>query len=133
MKIDMQQQVTGFLKSYLPFTVILFAIQYGVVHAVLEMETYYATLSIYAFHFVASLLVYLIVLWVHENFKDKAGFAFMGLGLVKTLAALIFLLPLLLGDSPNKFVDLMTFFIPYFLFLIFETLFVVRKINEKPD
>lgn len=133
MKIEMQQQVTGFLKSYLPFTIVLFAIQYGVVHSVLEIEPFYGTLSIYSFHFVASLLVYLIVLWVHENFQDKAGFAFMGLGLVKTLAALIFLLPLLMGESPNKFIDLMTFFIPYFLFLIFETLFVVRKINEKPD
>lgn len=129
----MKLQVTSFLKSYLPFTIILFAIQYWVVNAVLEMDAYYATISIYAFHFIASLLVYLVVLWVHENFKDKAGFAFMALGLLKTLAALIFLLPLLLGDSQNKFADLMAFFIPYFLFLIFETLFVVRKINENPE
>ena len=129
----MKLQITNFLKSYLPFTFILFAIQYWVVNGILEMETYYATASIYAFHFVASLLVYLVVLWVHENFEDKAGFAFMALGLFKTLAALIFLLPLLLGDSQNKFADLMTFFIPYFLFLIFETLYVVRKINENPE
>lgn len=126
----MKQQVTSFLKSYFPFTLILFAIQYWVVNDVLEMDAYYSTISIYIFHFIATLLVYLIVLWVHDNFNDKAGFAFMGLGLFKTLASLIFLLPLLLGDSQSKFADLMTFFIPYFLFLIFETLYVVRKINE---
>lgn len=127
----MKLQLAAFLKTYLPFSIILFAIQYVVVNFSLESELYYSTLAIYVFHFLATLLVYGLVLWVHQHFKNQAGFAFMGLGFIKMIAALVFLLPLLLGDMGNKFTELMAFFIPYFIFLMFETIYVVKIINQK--
>lgn len=131
MKNNMKLQLAAFLKIYLPFSIILFAIQYSVVNFSLETELYYSTLSIYAFHFIATFLVYALVLLVHQNFKNQSGFAFMGLGLFKMIGALVFLLPLLLGEMGNKFTELMAFFIPYFIFLMFETIYVVKIINQK--
>lgn len=127
----MKQKLLDFLKIYLPFVVVLFVIQYLVVNYALDVELYYSTWSIYTFHLFASFFMYATVLFVHLTFSEKTGFAFIAFSFLKMLAALLFLLPMLLSDSPSKFTDMIVFFIPYFLFLIFETGFVVKIINEK--
>lgn len=127
----MKQDLLSFLKVFLPFILFLFIIQYTVVNYLNDYHLYYSTYSIYIFHFLATFSVYTFVVFVHKSFADKSGFAFMGASFFKMIAAVLFLLPMLLSDSPSKFVGVLAFFIPYFLFLIFETFFVVRIINQK--
>ena len=95
--------------------------------------TYYSILSIYTFHVVSALAVAGIVTLVHKNFKDYAGFAFMGTSLLKMLAAILFLLPGFLSDNKPSLINILNFFIPYFLFLIFEAVQVIKLINIKVD
>lgn len=120
----------SFLKVFLPFAMILFAIQFYIVSNFVEVPLYYSTVSNYAFHILATLFIYSILLFINHNFKDKTGFTFMGLGLLKMLAAVLFLLPALLDDEVSIFAQVIAFFIPYFIFLIFETTFAVRLINH---
>jgi hypothetical protein len=128
----MKNQITSFLAKLLPFTIILFITQYLIViYALEDYEFFYPTYAIYLFHFVATFLIYLLLVWIYQNFRDKAGFAFMGASLIKMLAAIIFLLPMLLNNTGNAFGDLLTFFIPYFLYLVFETFYAVKLINAK--
>ncbi|MBT8296236.1 MAG: hypothetical protein KJP01_05470 [Gramella sp.] len=127
----MQVKITSFLKILLPFSIILFLIQFGLINYVLEKELFFSTLSIYGFHFIATLLIFIFLTYVSKTFGDKTGFAFMACSLLKMLAAVLFLLPMMLNDVANPFQDLMAFFIPYFLFLIFETVSVVKLINTK--
>jgi len=95
--------------------------------------TYYSILSIYTFHVVSALAVAGIVTLVLKNFKDYAGFAFMGTSLLKMLAAILFLLPGFLSDNKPSLINILNFFIPYFLFLIFEAVQVIKLINIKVD
>ncbi len=128
----MKDQIIQFLTRLLPFTIILFFAQYLFINFALEdYEFFYSTYAIYLFHFLATFIIYLILVWIYQNFRDKAGFAFMGASLIKMLAAIIFLLPMLLNNTGNAFGDLLSFFIPYFLYLIFETFYAVRLINAK--
>ncbi|MFV8225313.1 hypothetical protein [Christiangramia aquimixticola] len=127
----MQQPILKFLKGLLPFSILLFAIQYFTVNEFLSLELYYSTISIYAFHVLATLVIYTALVFVNQNFKDNTGFAFLAGSLLKMLAAVIFLLPMMLGNPKDPFIDILTFFIPYFLFLIFETIYAVRLINIK--
>jgi hypothetical protein len=128
----MKNQITSFLAKLLPFTIFLFTAQYAIVNYALEdYEFFYPTYAIYLFHFLATFLIYLLLVWIYQNFRDKAGFAFMGASLLKMLAAIIFLLPMLLNNTGNAFGDLLTFFIPYFLYLVFETFYAVKLINAK--
>lgn len=127
----MRQDLLSFLKFFIPYILLLFIIQYTVVNYMTDLELYYNTHSIYLFHFLATFLVYAFVVFVHKSFADKSGFAFMGASFFKMLAAILFLLPMLLSDSSSKFADVVAFFIPYFMFLIFETFFVVKIINQK--
>lgn len=127
----MKEKIIGFLKVFFPFVVLLFVLQLAVVTYGLDVELYYSTWAIYSFHFLATFLIFVFVVFVHQNFEEKTGFAFMGTSFLKMLAAILFLLPMLLSDNPSKLADVVAFFLPYFLFLIFETYFVVKLINPK--
>lgn len=127
----MQAKITPFLKFFIPFSLILFAIQFGLVNYVFKLDLYYSTIAIYGFHVLATFFIYLFLVFVYNSFSDKTGFAFMACSLLKMLAAVLFLLPLMLNDVTKPFLNIITFFIPYFLFLIFETVYAVKLINSK--
>lgn len=126
------QQFYNFLKLIFPFSIVLFFIQYYVVGVFFEnISFFYSTWSIYIFHLITTLLSYAFLIFVNKNFADKTGFAFMGLSLVKMMAAIVFLIPLIQSDLKNQIPDVGAFFIPYFLFLFFETIFAVRLISKQ--
>jgi ACR3 family arsenite efflux pump ArsB len=56
----------------------------------------------------------------------------MGANLIKMFLVLIFLIPLIQSDIiADKSLDMLAVIIPYFLFLIFETVFSIDLINKK--
>lgn len=128
----MKEQLPRFLFRLIPFTTILFLIQFFITRFMIDGDVlFYPVYAIYLFHFIATFLIFLMLLFVYNNFQDKTGFAFMGASLIKMMAAVIFLLPVLLNNSGHAFTNLLSFFIPYFLFLIFETYYAVKLINVK--
>jgi len=128
----MKQLLLNFLKWFSLFTAILFLAQYLITSNFLDqIKFYYSVPALYSFHVLATLGVYLIVLWVQQNFKEYTGFAFMGASLLKMLAAVLFLLPMLLAKLPDALENVFAFFIPYFFYLVFETIHAVRLINSK--
>lgn len=122
----------SFLKYLIPFTLLLFAAQYyGTVAWSTHHDFFYATWSIYLFLFVTTLLIYVLLLFVNANFPDFTGFAFLGTTFVKMMAAVVFLIPLIQSEGRETNLDIAAFFIPYFLFLLFETVFSIRLINKR--
>jgi hypothetical protein len=121
----------NFLKIFLPFALLLFGIQYTItLQLFVTTPFYYALWSVYVFHFIATVASYLFLLFVHKSFPDKAGYTFMGTGVLKMMACVIFLIPMIQSDIVNRVPDVGAFFIPYFLFLLFETMVAVRLINK---
>jgi hypothetical protein len=86
--------------------------------------------KVYIFLVLITLLGYFLVLLVHQREPDKTGIAFIGFGFLKILAAVLFLYPLLTAAGDNLLSDVFSFFIPYFLYLGFDTYFTVRLISE---
>lgn len=120
-----------FLKLFLPFALVLFGLQYYLTLKLFsEISFYYSTWSIYIFHIVLTLIAYLSLLFVNKNFPDYAGYTFMGLGVIKMMACVVFLIPMIQSETVNRIPDVSAFFIPYFMFLFFETIFAVRLINK---
>ncbi len=127
----MKTELFRFIRFFIPFTLVLLLVHYATSHYFFNLNLYYPVWAIYLFHFVAGLLIYSFLVFVHQNFQEKTGFAFMGLGLLKMLAAILFLLPALLNAKEHAMQNLVTFFIPYFLYLFLETMFAVKLINSK--
>lgn len=125
-------QFYKFLKLIIPFSLVLFFIQYYIVASFFQNSIFfYSTWSIYVFHLVITLCSYSFLIFVNKTFPDKTGFAFMGFSLLKMMAAIVFLIPLLQSDLKSQVPDVSAFFIPYFLYLFFETLFAIRLINNQ--
>jgi hypothetical protein len=87
--------------------------------------------SVYAFNIISALIIYIFLIFVHRTFPEKTGFAFLAGGILKMMAVLIFLMPLINADVKDPIPDMAAFFIPYFLFLFFETFLAVRLINQR--
>ncbi|KIO51171.1 membrane protein [Flavobacterium hibernum] len=121
-----------FLKYFIPFSVVLFVAQYFAMQALSDkLVFFYSAWSIYTFNIVATFLVYLFLIFVNKNFDTYTGFAFLGASFFRMMLAIIFLIPLIKGKVKDPIIDLSTFFIPYFLFLLFETYFTIRLINRR--
>lgn len=124
-------KVVDFLKFFIPFSIALFAAQYFAMQSLSETTNFfYQAWSIYTFNIVATFLVYLFLIFVHKSFKEYTGFAFLGACLFRMMAAVVFLIPLIKAGVKDPIIDISTFFIPYFLFLFFETYFAIRLINK---
>ena len=120
-----------FLKYFIPFSVALFVAQYFAMQSLSEkLVFFYSAWSIYLFNIIATFLVYLFLIFVHKNAPQYTGFAFLVASFFRMMAAIVFLIPLIKAHVKDPIFDLSTFFIPYFLFLLFETYFTIRLINK---
>ena len=54
----------------------------------------------------------------------------MGISVIKMVASVVFLIPMIQSDTIDRIPDVAIFFIPYFLYLFFETIFAIRLINK---
>jgi len=128
----MKRQITRFIIPFVIFSLVLYLLHFFLLQFILpEVTFYYSLLSIYLFHVLATFVIYLFLVYIHFNFIDYTGYAFMGASLIKMMAAIVFLLPMLLNRTEDTFQNILSFFIPYFLFLFFETFFAIRLINNK--
>ena len=126
------QQFYKFLKLIIPFSIVPFFIQKYTIDSFFQNITFfYSTWSIYLFHLLITLVSYGFLLFVNRTFADKTGFASMGFSLFKMMAAIVFLIPLIQSDLESQIPDVSAFFIPYFLYLFFETLFAVRLLSKQ--
>lgn len=63
--------------------------------------------------------------------KDYVGMGFLVGIVVKMLATFILFIPLINEEVYNYLTEILNFFVPYFIFLIFETVVAVKLINQK--
>ncbi len=127
----MKNKLLPFLKQFIPFSILLFAAQFLLTQNLFaETPFFYSLYSIYAFHFILTFLLFLFLVFVNINFFDKTGYTFLASGIIKMMASVVFLMPLIKSDFENKIPDVGAFFIPFFVFLLFETIHSVRLLNK---
>ena len=119
-------------KLLLLVSIIVFCIHLLLVKYVFNAyQFFYPIYAIYIFLVVITALVMVTLSVVNQNFKTKVGFAFLAFSILKMLFAVVFLLPLITSDLTNKLPDFFSFFIPYFIYLAFETVFVLNLLKEE--
>jgi hypothetical protein len=123
-------KIGTFITYLIPYTLLLYLLNKLIISRFFydfKLET--NIVSIYLFLFTATMFIYFFLVFVNKKYPEKTGFAFLTTGLLKMMASVVFLLPLI---QSKKIVvnDVIAFFVPYFLFLIFETIFAVRLINK---
>lgn len=129
-----QKQFLSSVVFLIATSLILFFIQSGVVRWLSDTyEFKYAVWQIYVFHFFITLFVFSLLHLVGKIFPKYIGFTFMGLILLKMIAAIVFLLPLIKMKTGSKIPDFISFFVPYFIFLILEILLTMKILKASED
>jgi uncharacterized membrane protein YcgQ (UPF0703/DUF1980 family) len=120
-----------FLLFIFPFSIVFYFLQSFLAINFIDEPLFYTEWSIHLFIFIATITVYYLVKLIVKIAPDKAGFTFLGLGLLKMFASIIFLFPLINSSYIDKVPTVIYFFITYFVYLLVETVFVTRLLNKK--
>ena len=107
--------------KWIGYTALLWGIHYYIFLTFFsEINLYFPLWVIYLFNAGLVLLVFLIVRIQMARGYTKTYNLFLILTVSKMALAIVFLLPLFADKSENAVVDVINFFLPYFLFLGFE-------------
>lgn len=121
------KQYISFILLLLGFSLILFLIHFSIVNWIVsDLNFFYPVWGIYLFHFLITVTLFSILYFVGKHFPQFVGFSFMALILFKMIAAIVFLLPLIRMKDVSKIPDFISFFAPYFIFLLIEILLTMK-------
>jgi len=126
----MIKEIAGFILKLTIFTLMLFGMHYYILLQFFEGDLHFPLWTIYAFNAILVLIVYSIISYKNKQGSKKMYQLFLGLTILKMVLAIVFLLPLFLGKSEHPQLEVINFFIPYFIFLGFE-IFSLNKFLQK--
>ncbi len=121
-----------FLVKLSIFTIILYLLHQYLIRSFFSTSNFFfETWEIYLFQFITVAALIYFLQHRRKVKPDKVLNTFVILSLLKMGAVIIFLLPLFLDKSIDSKPAVFSFFIPYFLFLILESVFALKILNEK--
>ena len=117
----MLKDIVNFSLKLLGFSLLLCAIHYYICSNFYSDALLYLPIwGIYVFNFVLVLAVYGLMNHKAATDESKVYNTFLILTIAKMALAIVFLLPLFVGKSENSTIEVINFFVAYFLFLGFE-------------
>ena len=133
MSSTFQTRQVSFTLQCLLLSVVTFAIHmYLTSYFFVKVVFFFPIWQVYAFNLLTTYLLYSIINYRYSKDKNSVFTTFMFSTLLKMGLVIVFLLPLLIGNSKDKKPDVFNFFIVYFLFLIFEV-FSTTKFLKNDD
>jgi hypothetical protein len=127
------------LKKWLPFLTLMgISFLLYVIHKLvfyscnISQELFHYSLeTLYLFFFVLSAVIFKVLLIIKEKSFDNVGMSFLLATSIKMVFCYLILRPLLQIPKTNNPTERINFFILFIVFLIIETLFTIRLVNEK--
>lgn len=126
----MTKETLSFIARLVIFAIVLFGIHFYILSQFFEGQLHFPLWTIYAFNAVLVFIVYSVLRYKASQGSNKMYKLFLGLTIAKMALAIVFLLPLFFGKSEHSQLEVINFFIPYFLFLGFE-IFNLNKFLQK--
>lgn len=126
----MTKETISFVTRLLLLTAILLAVHLYILSQFFTGHLYFPIWTIYAFNAVLVFIVYSFLRFKASQGSNKMYQLFLGLTSIKMALAIVFLSPLFFGKSEHAQLEVINFFIPYFLFLAFE-IFNLNKFLQK--
>jgi hypothetical protein len=126
----MTKETLSFIAKLIIFAIVLFGIHFYILSQFFEGQLHFPLWTIYAFNAVLVFIVYSVLRFKASQGSNKMYQLFLGLTIAKMALAIVFLLPLFFGKSEHSQLEVINFFIPYFLFLGFE-IFNLNKFLQK--
>lgn len=127
----MSKKIARLFVYLVPITVVFYFCQEYILSTYFnQIEFKISTFSIYLFHFLTVAVSYILLVLVNKYFFQQTGYAFLAFGIIKMGLSVFFLMPVIDSDIANKIPDVLSFFSPFFVFLLLETIFSVKLLNS---
>lgn len=127
----MIKKISKLLMVLLPLTLVLYFCQEFILSNFFNhLELKLTTISIYFFHFFTVIVSYVLLVIVNKYFFPQTGYAFLAFGIIKMGLSVYFLMPVIQSNLADKVPDVLSFFIPFFIYLFLETIFSVTLLNS---
>ena len=84
----------------------------------------------YLLNMVLALIIFSVLYWFREKWRDQIGFLFLGGSMLKFLFFFLVFYPFYNADGNMESLEFTTFFIPYLVCLLLETYFTARMLNS---
>jgi len=124
-------KISKFLAFLILVTLVLYFFHEFIIDNYVGQTTFeLTTISIYLFHFFTVFVSYLLLVIVNNYFFSLTGSAFLAFGIIKMALSVFFLFPVIQSDSVDKVPDVLSFFIPFFIYLFLETIFSISLLNS---
>lgn len=98
-----------------------------------EISSFLGISQISLFHFSLSVCVISVIYTIHSFLKKYTAFAFLGTALIRMIAIIIFIFPLIKNTEKTPISDALFVVIPYFIFTIVEAILTIKLINPKAE
>ncbi|MFK8268467.1 hypothetical protein [Capnocytophaga cynodegmi] len=98
-----------------------------------EISSFLGISQISLFHFSLSVCVISAIYTIHSFLKKYTAFAFLGTALIRMIAIIIFIFPLIKNTEKTPISDALFVVIPYFIFTIVEAIFTIKLIKPKAE
>lgn len=114
---------------------VLLAISFAIHNAILNVlgKVIFDKMLILAYvvNTILAILIFAALCFLEEKMKDQLGFLFLGGGIVKIVVFFVFFSPLYNLDGELSKPEVLSFFVPYIIALVLETLAVVKILNSE--
>lgn len=128
--LQMIKEIKTFLFYLAIFAVVLFGIHFYLISNFFDGNLYFPIWSIYSFNAILVLIVYSLLSYLSKKGSKKIFYSFLALTITKMILAVGFLSPLFFGKSAHSQLEVINFFIPYFMFLTFEILSINKFLQK---
>ncbi|GIM54406.1 hypothetical protein [Capnocytophaga cynodegmi] len=121
---------------FLLLIIVLSALTYFSLEAIVnkyEISSFLGISQISLFHFSLSVCVISVIYTIHSFLKKYTAFAFLGTALIRMIAIIIFIFPLIKNTEKTPISDALFVVIPYFIFTIVEAIFTIKLIKPKAE
>ncbi|WP_325264328.1 DUF6168 family protein [Flavobacterium sp.] len=96
-----------------------------------QTHFHYSLENLYLFFFILSAIIFQVLITIKKRSFDNVGMSFLVVTSIKMIFCYLALRPLLHTTEPNNPTERINFFVLFIIFLIIETLFTIRLVNEK--
>lgn len=91
----------------------------------------YSLFSVYLFHIIASIIIYVLLELVAEHLPTNAGYAYLALTFIKMGFFVLIFQKVVFGETSLSQPERISLVVPLFLFLTLEAVFAGKLLNSK--
>lgn len=123
----MSKYFWGFVAS----SIILLSVSFYIHSGYVALEDKSILIQSYSANFILGIIVFVVIEIFKKKHTNIIGFIFLGGSLFKFLVYFLYILPILTSTGELTKFKFLVFYIPYFICLMLELLFLVLLMNKE--